>query len=87
MTKFKVKTTEGVEVEIDFFEAMRVSFEYDMINREEDIRSLYEGSDEDIGRTIDLAAHNLSKNESYFDAYWDTIHDAARTIGLTPIEK
>lgn len=71
---------DGKEYELTFSEMVQANEEYEFNCMVEDVRSQYEGgnygvelTEDDISAVASFALHNLSKNDSYFDAYWMSV--------------
>ena len=70
----------GQEFELTFSELINAHNEYELDSMTEDVRSIYEQEDEaielsenDIKEVAIQAKHNLTKNDSYFEAYWESV--------------
>lgn len=73
-------TRDGKEFELTFSEMIQAHEEYEFDCMVEDVRSKYEDDDygvelseEQIKKVAMFAANNLSKNDSYFEAYWMSV--------------
>ena len=71
---------DGKEFELTFSEMIQAHEEYELDCMVEDVRSKYEEgnydvelSEDDISEVASFALHNLSKNDSYFEAYWMSV--------------
>lgn len=71
---------DGKEYELTFSEMIQAHEEYELDCMVEDVRSKYEEGDydvelseDDISEVAGFALHNLSKNDSYFEAYWMSV--------------
>jgi hypothetical protein len=71
---------DGKEYELTFSEMIQAHEEYELDCMVEDVRSKYEEgeydvelSEDDISEVASFALHNLSKNDSYFEAYWMSV--------------
>lgn len=71
---------DGKEFELTFSEMIQAHEEYELDCMVEDVRSKYEEGDydvelseDDISEVAGFALHNLSKNDSYFEAYWMSV--------------
>ena len=70
----------GQEFELTFLELMDAHNEYELDRMIEDVESTYQQEDEtielsesDIKEVAMWAKHNLTKNDSYYDAYWESV--------------
>ena len=68
---------DGKEFELTFSEMIQASEEYKLDCMIEDVKSILDSgardielSDEQIKEIAEYAVHNLSKNDSYYEAYW-----------------
>ena len=70
---------DGKEYELTFSEMIQAHEEWELDCMVSDIKTLLEGreevklSEEEIGAVASFALHNLSKNDSYFEAYWMSV--------------
>lgn len=71
---------DGKEYELTFSEMIQAHEEYELDCMVEDVKNVYEQgeydvelSEDDISEVAGFALHNLSKNDSYFDAYWMSV--------------
>jgi hypothetical protein len=71
---------DGKEYELTFGEMIQANEEYKLDCMIEDVRSKYEEGDYDIELSEEqikevamFAVNNLSKNDSYFEAYWMSV--------------
>ena len=80
-------TRNGQEIELTAYELTKAHQEYELENMIEDVIGLYEDikdlyeqkpsvpelDDADFEIIAERALHNLSKNDGYFDAYWNSV--------------
>lgn len=73
---------DGKEFELTFSEMIQAHKEYEFDCMVEDVRSKYEDGDygvelseEQIEEIAMFAIKNVSKNDSYFDAYWMSVEN------------
>jgi predicted SpoU family rRNA methylase len=71
---------DGKEYELTFSEMIQAHEEYELDCMVEDVKNVYEQgeydvelSEDDISEVASFALHNLSKNDSYFEAYWMSV--------------
>lgn len=71
---------DGKEYELTFSELIQAHKEYELDCMIEDVKDRYaqgeydvDLSDEQIEDIAMFAVHNLSKNDSYFEAYWMSV--------------
>ena len=71
---------DGKEFELTFSEMIQAYEEYKLDCMVEDVKNVYEQgeydvelSEDDISEVASFALHNLSKNDSYFEAYWMSV--------------
>lgn len=71
---------DGKEYELTFSEMIQANEEYRLDCMIEDVRSKYEEGDYDVELSEEqieeaamFAVNNLSKNDSYFEAYWMSV--------------
>ena len=71
---------DGKEYELTFSEMIQAHEEYELDCMVEDVRSKYEEGDYDVEISEEqmeevamFAVKNLSKNDSYFEAYWMSV--------------
>lgn len=71
---------DGKEYELTFSEMIQANEEYKLDCMIEDVKSKYEEGDYDVELSEEqieevamFAVNNLSKNDSYFDAYWMSV--------------
>jgi hypothetical protein len=70
---------DGKEYELTFSEMIQAHEEWELDCMVSDVKTLLEGreevklSEEEIGAVASFALHNLSKNDSYFEAYWMSV--------------
>lgn len=71
---------DGKEYELTFSEMIQANEEYKIDCMIEDVKSKYEEGDYDVELSEEqieevamFAVNNLSKNDSYFDAYWMSV--------------
>ena len=71
---------DGKEYELTFSEMIQANEEYKFDCMVEDVKSQYEQgehdvelSEEQIEEVAMFAVNNLSKNDSYYEAYWMTV--------------
>lgn len=76
-------TRDGKEFELTFNEMILVYEEYQLDCMIEDVKNCYSQgeydvdlSEDDISEVASFALHNLSKNDSYFEAYWRSVENA-----------
>lgn len=70
----------GKEFELTAIEMMQAYKEYEFDCMIEDVKNCYSQgeydvdlSEDDISAVASFALHNLSKNDSYFEAYWMSV--------------
>lgn len=73
-------TRNGQEIELTAYELTKAHQEYELENMIEDVKGLYEQkpsvpelNDADFEIIAERALHNLSKDDGYFDAYWNSV--------------
>ena len=73
-------TRNGQEIELTAYELTKAHQEYELENMIEDVKGLYEQKlsvpeldDADFEIIAERALHNLSKDDGYFDAYWNSV--------------
>ena len=70
---------DGKEYELTFSEMIQAHEEWELDCMVSDVKTLLERreevklSEEEIGAVASFALHNLSKNDSYFEAYWMSV--------------
>lgn len=71
---------DGKEYELTFSEMIQANEEYELDCMIEDVKNCYQQgeydvdlSEDDISEIASFALHNLSKNDSYFEAYWMSV--------------
>ena len=69
---------DGKEYELTFSEMIQANEEYKLDCMIEDVRGKLENydvelSEEQIKEIAQIALHNISKNDSYFEAYWMSV--------------
>lgn len=74
---------DGKEFELTFGEMMETDEEYKLVCAIDDVTNCYlqggygvDLSEDDISEVASFALHNLSKNDSYFEAYWMSVEYA-----------
>lgn len=73
---------DGKEFELTFSEMMQANEAYELNCMIEDVKNCYSQgeydvdlSEDDLSEVASFALRNLSKNDSYFEAYWVSVED------------